>query len=158
MAIGTTALIVGGLIAGSSIFNAVGNVKAGNAAKELAEFNAHIAELQAKDAITIGNEEAQKFRAGVRTLVGRQRAGFAGQNIDVGVGTPVDVVADSVFLGEMDVVTIKTNAAREAWGYEVQAENFRRGGTNAQTASRFAAASSVIGGATSLLSFGFAGN
>lgn len=157
MAVGTTTLITMGLIGAGTALNAVGQVKAGNEAKELAEFNAHIAELQAEDAIAMGEEESQKFRTGVRGLIGRQKAGFAAQNIDVGVGTPVDVAADAAFLGELDVLTIQTNAARAAWGYEVQAENFRRGGSNAQTASRFGAAGSIIGGATSLLglSFGF---
>ena len=157
MAIGA---IIGAITIGSAIFNAIGQAKAGNAAKELAEFNAHVADLQAEDALSMGEDEAQRFRAGVRGLIGRQRAGFAAQNIDVGVGSPVEVVADAAFLGELDALTIKTNAARAAWGYRVQGENFRRGGSNAQTASRFGAAASIVGGATSVLElrYGFRGS
>ena len=157
MAIGTGTALTLLFLAGGTAVSAIGQVKAGNEAKELAEFNAHIAELQAEDAIAVGNEEANKFRSGVRTLIGRQKAGFAAQNIDIGTGSPTDVVADSAFLGELDALTIKTNAARAAWGYTVQAENFRRGGSNAQTASRFNAAGTILGGASSLLSlrYGF---
>lgn len=152
MAFGTAlGIITIASIVGGTIIDAVAAKKAGTAAKELAEFNAEIAERQAADALILGREEENRFRAGVRGLIGRQKAGFAGQNIDLGVGTPVDVVADSAFIGELDVITIKTNAARAAWGYTVQAENFRRGGNAATTSANFSVASSILGGATSLL-------
>ena len=159
MAVGTLTAIFLGLSVGGALLDAFGRVKAGNAAKELGEFNAAVAEQQALDALAQGKEEEDRFRAAVRGLIGSQRVGFAAQNVDVGVGSPVDVVADAAFLGELDALTIRTNAAREAWGYRVQAENFRRGGTNAQTASRFGAASTLLGTGTSLLSsrFGFGG-
>lgn len=152
MAIGTAITIASiASIVGGTILDAVAQKKAGTAAKELAEFNADIADRQAADALVVGREEENRFRAGVRGLIGRQKAGFAGQNIDLGVGTPVDVVADSAFIGELDVITIKTNAARAAWGYTVQAENFRRGGNAATTSANFNVASSILGGATSLI-------
>ena len=155
MAIGTTAAIIAAITVAGTAVNAYGQIRSGNEAKELAEFNAHIADLQAEDAIAMGEEESQRFRTGVRGLIGRQRAGFAAQNIDVGVGSPVDVAADAAFLGELDALTIKTNAGRAAWGYRVQGENFRRGGSNAQIASRFGAASSIVEGAGSLLSLSY---
>ena len=33
--------------------------------------------------------------------------------------------ADAAFLGELDAMTIRNNAAREAWGYKVQAADIR---------------------------------
>jgi hypothetical protein len=140
-----------GLGLGGAALSIIGQLKAGENAKAIGDFNAKVADAQAADALVRGQEDEQRFRAGVRTLIGSQRAGFAGQNVDVTQGSPVHVQADAAFLGELDAQTIKNNAAREAWGYSVQAENARMGGSNAQTASQFGAASTAIGAGYSLL-------
>lgn len=172
-----TAIMVGLAVAGA-VTKTVGTIKAGNAAErvgkaqreasesqaELSDFNAQVADLQAKDAIARGQDEEQRFRAKVRGTIGAQRADFAAGNINVAYGSAVDVQADTAFLGELDALTIRTNAAREAWGYEVQSEDLtRRGqiqrkegymyeqaGKAAKSASRWDAAGSLIGTSASL--------
>lgn len=157
----------------------IGGIKAGNAqAKaglkqqeaaesqaQLSEYNAKVAGLQADDAIARGVEDEQRFRSQVRGTIGSQRAGFAAANIDVNFGTSVDVQADAAMLGELDALTIKNNAAREAWGYQVQGEDLRRraeiqrkegaymaeAGRSARTASRFAVAGDLIGSGANLM-------
>lgn len=91
----------------------------------LAEFNAAVADLQAKDAVTKGEQDANRFRQRVKLMIGEQRAGFAAGNVDVGFGSAVDVQADTALQGELDALTLKTNAAREAWGYRVEAVDYR---------------------------------
>lgn len=151
MAVATTTAIILGVLGAKTVADVVGQTKAGNAAKSTGDYNAAVAELQAKDAISRGKYDEERFRQGVKLLIGSQRAGFAAQGVDVGVGTAVDVQADAAFLGELDAQQIKRNAAREAWGYEVEAENYRRGGQAAQTASRFGVAGTVLGTGASLL-------
>lgn len=151
MAVATTTAILLGLVAAKTATDVVGQVKAGNAAKSTGDYNAAAAEIQANDAIARGRYDESRFRQGVKTLIGSQRAGFAGQGVDVGVGSAVDVQADAAYLGELDAQQIRTNAQRESWGYKVEAENYRRGGQAAKTASRFAAAGTVLGTGTSLL-------
>lgn len=163
----------------------LGALRAGGAAKraglaqqraaeksgELADFNAQVAALQAEDAVTRGQEEEQRYRAKVRQTIGAQRVGFAASNIDVGYGSAVDVQVDAAMLGELDALTIRGNAAREAWGFKMQAEDYhRRGqlareegvayaeaGRVAQSSARWGAVSSLVGTAGSLLSmkYGF---
>jgi len=99
---------------------------AANSQADLAEYNAGIADVQATDATARGAEDESRFRMGVRGMIGAQRAGIAAGNIDVGYGSAVDVQADAAFLGELDALTVRTNAAREAWGYKVGAEDLRR--------------------------------
>lgn len=140
-----------GLGIGGTALSAIGQIKAGNAAKKLGDYNAKMAETMAEDALLRGDEDAARFKQGVDVLIGSQRAGFAGQNVDVGVGSAADVQADAAFLGELDAETIRRNARREAFGYRVQAENARLGGQQAQTESRFGAANTILGGTTSLL-------
>jgi hypothetical protein len=169
-----TAIAIGALVAGTTM-KVVSDIKAGNAAKragaagqaaaesqaELTDWNAQVADLQAADALTRGAIEESRFREGVRVMIGSQRAGIAGGNIDVGFGSALDVQADAAYLGELDALTIRTNAAREAWGYQVQgqdlrkrAEITRKEGTNiaqagreAQSASRWQAAGTIAGAA-----------
>jgi hypothetical protein len=140
-----------GLAAGGTAISAIGQIKGGNAAKSQGDFNAAVAEQQAQDALARGTQDEERFRQGVRTLIGSQRASFAGQGVDVGTGSAADVQADAAYLGELDANTIRQNAARTAAGFKVQAENYRMGGSNAQTAGYFGAASTVLGTAGSLL-------
>jgi hypothetical protein len=165
-------LLMSGIGAGASAY---GQVKGGREAKrqgalqqqaaesqaELSDYNASVADLQATDATQRGEEEANHYRQGVRTLVGEQRATFAASGVNVDFGSAGEVQQDSAFLGELDALTIRTNAAREAWGYKTQAYDFRkraditrREGINAAEAGKSAARAGVIGAGTTLLGAG----
>lgn len=176
MAAGTAALIFG--LAGMGI-SAYSQWKAGKAEKkageaqqraaekaaDLTDYNAAVAELQATDAEERGKIEADKFRSRTRVLVGEQRAGFAAAGVDVGYGSAVDVQADAAFLGELDALTLRTNAGREAWGYRVEREDletqakiqreegaaFAEAGKQRQSAQRWQAAGTLFSGGASLL-------
>jgi len=169
-------LIIAG---GSLIMGAVSKWKAGNAAKKqgeqqkqaaesqagLLDYNANVADLQAKDATARGVEEENKLRTRIRSTIGAQRTQFAAAGVDAGYGSAADTQADAAMLGELDALTVRTNAAREAWGYKVQAVDLRRkaeitrkegqqmfeAGKQAQSAARWGAVGdSVIGGANLL--------
>jgi hypothetical protein len=165
-----TALAIGLGVAGIGM-NAIGQVKQGKAAKaagkaqqevmeseaQLAEYNADVARLQAKDAVNRGVEQEGVYRQQIQQVIGRQRAGFAAGNIDVGTGSAVDVTADAAYIGEVDALTIRTNATREAWGFEVQkvdllkrAQIARKGGAMAAAAGRAEATAHYIGAAGSV--------
>ena len=165
MALGTAALIGLGISAVGTALSARGQLKAGAAAREAGEleagrleYNARIAELQAADAVERGAEAESRFRASVRGLIGRQRAALAASGVDISSGSARDVQVDAAELGELDALTIRSNAAREAWGYGVQATDFRlqadaarRTGRSAQTAGRIGAATTILGTGSSLL-------
>lgn len=165
MAVGTLGIIALGLVAGGTALSATGQVKAGNAAERAGAaaadreiYNSRVAELLSADALARGFDEESRFRTQVRTLIGSQRAAFAGQNVDVGSGSAADVQADAAYLGELDAQTIRLNAAREAWGYQVEAEDrrmaadvARKGGQAAASAGRWGAAATGLSGAGSLL-------
>lgn len=178
MAVGLTALAIA-MFAGSTAVQTVSSVKQGKAAKkagekqreasesqaQLADYNAAVADLQGKDAIERGAEEESRFRTSVRGAIGSQRANIAAGNVDVSFGSAVDVQADAAFLGELDALTIRTNAARESWGYKVQAEDYRKraditrkegvyleqAGRQNASAAYWGAAGNILGGGASLL-------
>jgi len=163
----------------SMAMSAYGQIAQGRAAKKVAkseaaaaegtakqqEFNAGVADAQAVDAVDRGEEDAARLREQVRGLVGAQRSGFAGQGVVVDTGSAADVQADTKTLGEADVRTIRHNAQRQAWGFRVEAENDRRNaaiarqggvialreGANAAKAGYLGAATTIVGGTSSLL-------
>jgi len=106
---------------------------------QLAEYNAQVAGLQAQDTIDRGAIEEARFRTGVRGMIGAQRAAAAGNNLDVAYGSPLDIQADAAFLGELDALQIKSNAARSAWGYKVQQVDLTRSAAITRKGGQFAA-------------------
>lgn len=89
--------------------------------QRLNEWNAQIAQLQAQDAIKRGEIAAE--RAGTQTgiMIGAERAGTAAGNIDANSGTAASIQADTAKFGALDELTIRNNAARQAWGYQTEA-------------------------------------
>lgn len=158
-----SSLVLAGIGLGTQIY---GGIRAGRERRRVAEaeqraaesqaglldYNANVAELQATDAIERGREQESRFRAGVKQLIGAQRAEIGASGTDVGFGSAIDVQEDQAFLGELDALTIRTNAAREAWGYKVQAADTReraritrREGREMARAGREAQRASTIG-------------
>ncbi len=92
---------------------------------QIADYNARMAEARARDAIYRGRENEQRFRVDLRGFIGAQRASYAGQGVDVAQGSALEVQADTAYQGELDALTLRVNAAREAWGFRVEAEDER---------------------------------
>lgn len=90
-----------------------------------AEQNAKLADQQAKDSIAFGHMEELRHRYQVRQLLGKQRATFAANNVDPTSGSALDIAAETADFGEQDSLTIRNNAMRQAWGFQVDANNSR---------------------------------
>jgi hypothetical protein len=97
---------------------------------EALTWDASMADAQATDAVARGKEQETVFRQGIRRMIGGQRASFGASGVEVGTGSAADVQADTAYWGEIDALTIRTNAAREAWGYQVTAADYRRQATS----------------------------
>lgn len=112
----------------------------------MAEQNAAYKEAAAQDAEKRGAVDADRYRRQVGQLIGSQRTGFAANGIDVNSGTAAEIQDDTAAFGEFDALTIANNAAREAWGYRVGAQNDLMNGRMAQSNARSAATGSILGG------------
>jgi hypothetical protein len=140
------------------------------------EWNASMAEMQARDAIQRGRESEGIFRQQTRGVIGQERAAFGASGVDVSSGSALDVQTNTAYVGELDALMIRTNAMRTAWGFKVEAQDYRQqavatqklgsleeknallvgranarsarlGGTYAGQAGNYAAASTILGGA-----------
>lgn len=87
------------------------------------ERNAQLAEFQAKESIKEGETAAQQRAQQVKKLIGRQRATAAAQGIEVNADSALDLQAEAAGFGALDIVTIRNNAWKQAWGYRVDSAN-----------------------------------
>ncbi len=130
----------------SSLFNAQASYNQGKYLDKVAKVNAGISDRAASDAIARGSLEADQQRDYTQQVIGGQRAGFAANGVDVNTGSAGIVQNDTAALGELDALTIINNAAREAYGYRVQAMDQRQQGKLARYQGNMAAAGSILGG------------
>lgn len=151
-ALAATALVTSAIGAGVSAYGAYQQQQSANAAAEynakVANRNQQIAKIQAEEAKKQGDIEAKKYKQQVAALQAGQRAGYAGAGILVDAGTPYQVGEDTSVLGELDAMTIKRNAARQAWGYQVQGMNY----SAESDLYRMSKRSALLTGGTALLS------
>lgn len=89
-----------------------------------AERNAQVAGWQAEDATSRGRVAASHQRMKTSQLKGTQRARLAANGVDLGVGSALEILADTEYFGEIDANTITDNAAKEAWAIRQQASGF----------------------------------
>jgi hypothetical protein len=112
---------------------------------QMAQRNQQIYDMQAKDATDRGQVQEDRQREKTAQILGTQRAALASQGTDL-AGSPTDILADTRTAGELDALTIRSNAAKEAWGYKVQAAN-----AGAEASMRSSFQPSYLGAGASLL-------
>jgi hypothetical protein len=131
------------LTIGSTLLGAVGQVvaaegqarqmeaqaKAADYNAQVVEMNATLSDRRAKDALERGAKEEQRKRLEVQRILGSQQAAMAANGVDITFGSPLDTLTDTAMLGEIDALTIRTNANRESYDRRVDAVNQRAGAT-----------------------------
>lgn len=118
----------------------------GDYQNQMAQTNAKFAGLQAADAISRGDQAATIQGQKTQGLLADQRAGMAAQGIDLSSGSAAEVQKDSSAMGALDALTIRNNAFREAWGYQMQGANFQAQGAFASMAGNNSANMSLLTG------------
>lgn len=119
---------------------------------EVDQNNQIIQNRLAVDAIDRGKEEERMHRIKIGQLKGQQINAFAKNNVQVDSGTPADVLADTAMIGELEALTIRNNAEREAYGYKVNAMNYGASAQNNRMAATQAKKSGNTSAFTSALS------
>jgi hypothetical protein len=125
----------------------------------VAAMNASIAENNANYATAVGESKAQISGMQTRAQIGATKAIQSGTNLNVNTGSAVDVRASEADIGEENEMTIRSNAAREAYGFRTQAagdiaqENlYNAAASNTKKASNINALTSILGTAASVSS------
>lgn len=154
---------VGTSIAGT-LTSTYGAFKQSKADQQAARWNAHVAdnnatlaEWEAQDALDRGEDAAQRHQLKVAGLKGTQRARIAANGIALSEGSPLRILTDTDFLGELDAQVIRANAGREAYSATTKAQQYRDDSAmlNYQADSNsplLAGATTLLTGATSVAS------
>lgn len=96
---------------------------ANEVAKENLRFNQEVREIQKRDILQAGERQAQNVEAATRGIIGQQRVGFAGQGVDVDSETAKHLEAEARENAQRDAEVARLNAAKRAWGIEVEGIN-----------------------------------
>lgn len=131
--------VAAGVLAGISLgvsaigagVSAYGSYKQQSAANQAYEYNAQmsernsqVAKIQADQTRAQGETAARNKAREVSLLQGSQRAGYAGGGILVDSDTAYDIGEETAVTGALDSLTLKQNARKQAWAYDVQAQNY----------------------------------
>ena len=138
-----------GMTAAGGIAGAAGAEENANVQAQIARnnantalYNSHIAGLQGEQQATMkGMQTAQ--------TVGKIKTNFGASGVDVNSGSPAAVAAAAASAGSTDQQTIKSDAARQAWGYATQSVADQNQAGFDEQQGEFGALSSLLGGASS---------
>lgn len=108
--------------------------------------NAALKDQAATETINAGDTSADWQRVRTGQAIGTQRTAQAANGIDVNSGSAAQIQDDTAMLGELDALTIQNNAAREAYGYRVQAKQDRLNAAQVTTNAGNKATGSILGG------------
>ena len=142
---------------GAGVLGQMQQAKAAQAAanyqSQVAAGNQQIATQNAQYAAASGEEQAAQQEQKTRAQEGAILAGEASSGVDVNSPTSTAVRTSQDVLGQLDAQTIRSNAARQAYGYETQATNFGNvasaetaTGQNAMTGGEIGAGAGLLSG------------
>lgn len=94
---------------------------AGKAERTLAKAQKSIFRKQARRTEKLGQQAEARTRQKGKKTVGAQRAALAAQGIRLDVGSARDIQQETQDITELDALTVRNNAAREALGFRTQA-------------------------------------
>ena len=124
------AVTAGGLASAASLassaISGIGALTQSRASAQAAGYNAKVAaqnaQLQTQNAAFAGSEGEQNVGAegaATRAKVGATLAAQGASGVDVNTGSSVDVRESEAKLGMLNALTIRSNAAKQAYGYQV---------------------------------------
>lgn len=140
--------------AGASVVGAFASAKAQQtqlrSQARIAEINASISDAAAREELYASERQQEAIKLRGSQTKASEISAYAGNGIDVGVGTPVRVATGTDLVTEVDANTARANGILAAWGQRIQATGLRN-----QARSLRASASGIspaLAGITTLLS------
>jgi hypothetical protein len=156
VSIGST-LIGGGVSAMGAAYQGQAQANAYNYQAGVAAMNQQIARQNADYSIKTGEIQAQQEGMKTKARVGGIIAQQGASNLDVNSGSAREVADSAEKLGQYGEGVIRTDAAKRAYGYEVEATNlgaqsqlYRTAATTSQTAADYRVAGTLLGTSTSV--------
>lgn len=144
------AIAAGGMQVAGGILGGEAQQSAADYQAQVARYNAQVEGQNAGQAIGAGESSAEISEMKTGQELGATKAAQASRGVQTGVGSALDVQNAIKGAGRINALTIKNNAARAAYGYQVQgaSDTAQAGadiaeGQNAMTSSLLGAAASA---------------
>lgn len=134
---------------GSSIANSQAEA---NKRNEIASFNGLLADVAGADAKARGENAAALTRAQASMDIADMQAAYGASGVDGTVGSPLDAMRAYRRKSDLDILTLRNNAAREAWGYRLQAMQASEEGRMASLRAQNEQVGTLLGGAGQMAS------
>ena len=145
---GQAAGILAGVSGGLNIVGGYSDAQAlkveGDYIGDLGKVNAGYSRMQADDAIRRGDSAAMDVSEYAAKVKSSQRVALASQGIDPDSGVGLALQEDTANKAARDIMTVKNNAWREAWGYRKQAADYEAQGAIGKLASRLKARRTIM--------------
>ena len=119
------------------------------------EFNSKLADLKADEVAQQGEDEAAKRTQDISRMIGSQKANLAAQGVDIESDIALQIKEDTEKIGREDVMAIKNNAFKEAWGLKMSAVTGRTQATLGRIGGRVRAGQTLSTGGAQALQTGF---
>lgn len=143
-------VLVLGAIGAGTLMGAVSQLQAGFASEKANKYNAKVMEANAQAAERAANYKAQILQRQHRQLMGHQRAMYSKAGVDLGSGSPLDVLTEDAGLMAEDVFMTRYQGEVEATGFRNQARAYRQQGKNAKMGGIFGTIGTLVGGLGSM--------
>ena len=143
--IATAAVVIGGSM------QAYGQYQAGQAAQDVANYNAKLAENEAIAREQATRSETERIRSEKEKMTARQRAGYAKTGAVITEGTPLLAVAEEAGLMELDILQAQRTGMLQAGASRSQAVIDRWSGKQAARAGIIGAGSTLLSGAATAI-------
>lgn len=140
------ALIPAAIAVAGGVMNAQNAKQEGDFSSDTLTSNAVFKNQTAQETINAGDTSADWQRVRTGQDIGTQRTAQAANGIDVNSGSAAQLQDDTSMIGELDALTIQNNAAREAYGYKVQAKQDILNAAQVKTNASNRATGSILGG------------
>jgi hypothetical protein len=131
----------------------------------IANLNKQIALQNADYALQEGETQSQQYGMSARAKMGAIRAGIGASGIDIGSGSKAQVQDSAQIVAGIDMAQIRNNAARKAYGFDVEATQdaaqaglYSSAAADASTAGGIKALGSLVSGTASVADKWYQGN
>lgn len=138
-----TAAVVGGGI------KIAADRRAANFQAAVARNNARLARAQQAQELMLGATEASRIEAAGARAASSARAIIGASGVESTVGSVANIFGASTMAAAADAERVRANAARRAWGYGAEAQNYLAQGRMAQRASILGGIGTGLGAAGS---------
>lgn len=119
------------------------------------KFNNEMREIQQREIIEAGDIEAANIGKATRRIIGQQKVGFAGQGVDVSSEVAQQLRDEARENAQEDAKTARMNAAKQAWGLEIESSDaIAQNQFNKSARTNIADATMVEAGVSGLVNVG----